>query len=84
MRPGRYAQIDAAAQTSEMTDSALLAAAARKEFLIGEGLEGVAAFELEHGSPFTEAELTEANAWADGVVRRSRHGGVSGRPCRSA
>ncbi len=75
------AQIERAAQASGMTYSAWLAAAARREFLVREGLEGVAAFERQHG-PFTQAELTEADAWADDVIRRSRRSGS--RPRRSA
>ena len=75
------AQIEAAAEAGGMTYSAWLAAAARKEFLIREGLEGVAAFEREHG-PFTDAELTEANAWAEEVIRKAR--GSGGRSRRTA
>ena len=36
---------------------------ARKEFLIRDGLAGVAEFERKHGA-FTETELAEAEAWA--------------------
>ena len=63
------------------TYSAWLAAAARKEFLIRDGLAGVAEFEREHGV-FTETELAEADAWADDAIRRSRRSG--NRPRRSA
>ena len=74
MPPDLDAQIDEAAQASGVSYSAWLAAAARKEFLIREGLEGVTAFERKHGA-FTEAELTDAEAWASDAVRRSRRSG---------
>lgn len=74
MPPDLDAQIDAAAQASGMSYSAWMAAAARKEFLIQEGLEGVAEFERKHG-PFTEDELADAEAWAGNAVRRSRRSG---------
>ena len=70
MPPDLDAEIEAAARASGTTYSAWLAAAARKEFLIRDGLAGVAEFECEHGA-FTETELAEADAWADDAVRRS-------------
>ena len=48
--------IDAAPKASGMTYSGWLAATARKELLIREGLEGGDEFEREHGA-LTEAEL---------------------------
>lgn len=81
MPPDLDAEIEAAARASGTTYSAWLAAAARKEFLIRDGLAGVADFEREHGA-FTETELAEADAWADDAVRRSRRSG--NRPRKSA
>lgn len=81
MPPDVDAQIEAAARADGMTYSAWLAAMARKEFLLQEGLNGVAEFERAHG-PFTEAEVAEADAWAAEAVARSRRSGT--RPRRSA
>lgn len=81
MPPDLDAEIEAAARASGTTYSAWLAAAARKEFLIRDGLAGVAEFEREHGA-FTETEVAEAVAWADDAVRRSRRSG--NRPRKSA
>ena len=81
MPPDLDAEIEAAAHASGTTYSAWLAAAARKEFLIRDGLAGVAEFEREHGA-FTETELADAEAWADDAVRRSRRSGS--RPPKSA
>lgn len=74
MPPDLDAEIEAAARASGTTYSAWLAAAARKEFLIRDGLAGVAEFEREHGA-FTETELVEADAWADDAIRKSRRSG---------
>lgn len=79
--PDLDAEIEAAARASGMTYSAWLAATARKEFVIRDGLAGVAEFEREHGR-FTDAERAEAEAWADDAVRRSRRSGS--RPRQSA
>lgn len=68
--PDLDAEIEAAARASGTTYSAWLAALARKEFLLRDGLAGVAEFEREHGA-FTDEELAEADAWADGAIRRS-------------
>ena len=81
MPPDLDAEIEAAARASGTTYSAWLAAAARKEFLIRDGLAGVAEFEREHGA-FTETELAEADAWAGDAVGRSRRSG--NRPRKSA
>jgi len=81
MPPDLDAEIEAAARAGGTTYSAWLAAAARKEFLIRDGLAGVAEFEREHRA-FTETELAEADAWADDAVRRSRRSG--NRPRKSA
>lgn len=81
MPPDLDAEIEEAARASGMTYSAWLAAAARKEFLIRDGLAGVVEFEREHGA-FTDTELAEADAWAEGAIGRSRRSG--GRPRRSA
>ncbi|MCA1703085.1 MAG: hypothetical protein LC808_07370 [Actinobacteria bacterium] len=74
MPPGLDAEIEAAARAGGMTYSAWLAAAARNEFLIRDGLAGVAEFEREHGA-FSDTELAEAEAWADDAIRRSRRSG---------
>ena len=81
MPPDLDAEIEAAARASGMTYSAWLAAAARKEFLIRDGLAGVAEFEREHGA-FTGTEVAEADVWAQDAIRRSRRSG--GRPRQSA
>ena len=81
MPPDVDAQVEAAAQAAGMTYSAWLAAIARKELLLQEGLEGVAEYERVHGA-FTEAELAEGAAWAAQTVARSRQSGT--RPRRSA
>lgn len=72
--PDLDAQIAAAAQAAGLSYSAWLAAVARKEFLIREGLEGVAEFERDHGA-FSETELAEADAWAKDAIGRSRRSG---------
>jgi hypothetical protein len=79
--PDVDAQVEAAAQAAGMTYSAWLAATARKELLLQEGLEGVAEYERVHGA-FTEDELAEGDAWAAQAVARSRRSGS--RPRRSA
>jgi len=81
MPPELDAEIEAAARASGMTYSAWLAAAASKEFLIRDGLAGVAEFEREHGA-FSDKELAEAEAWASDAIRRSRRSGS--RPRKSA
>jgi len=81
MPPDLDAEIEAAARASDMSYSAWLAATARKEFLIRDGLAGVAEFEREHGA-FTESERAEAETWADAAIRKSRRSGT--RPRRSA
>lgn len=81
MPPDVDARIEAAAQADGMTYSAWLAAMARKEFLLQEGLKGVAEYERSHG-PFTDAEIADADAWAVDAVARSRKSGT--RPRRSA
>ena len=78
--PDLDGRIEAAARASGVTYSAWLAETARKEFLIRDGLQGVAEFELEHGA-FTEEELSEAEAWANDALHGSRRSG--GRPRRS-
>jgi hypothetical protein len=54
------------------------AATARKEFLLQDGLEGVAEFERASGG-FTDAELADAEAWAADAVNRSRRSGATSR-----
>lgn len=81
MPPDVDAEIEAAARASGMTYSAWLAGAARNEFLIRDGLAGVAEFERQHGA-LSDAELAEAKTWADDAIRRSRRTGS--RPRRSA
>ncbi len=81
MPPDLDAEIEAAAGASGMTYSAWLAAVASKEFLIRDGLAGVAEFEAEHGA-FSDTELAEAEAWASDAIRRSRRSGS--RPRKSA
>ena len=74
MPPDLDAEIEAAATASGTTYSAWLAALARKEFLIGDGLAGVAKFERQHGA-FSDVEATEAETWANDAIRRSRRSG---------
>ncbi len=81
MPPELDAQIEDAAKAGGVTYSAWLAAAARKEFLLQDGLEAVAEFERADGV-FTDAELAEAEAWASDAVIRSRRTGAA--PRRSA
>jgi hypothetical protein len=75
MPPELDAEIAAAAAGAGLSYSAWLAAAARKEFTIRAGLAAVGQFEHEHGA-FTEAEITEADAWADQAIDRSGHTGA--------
>ncbi|HET9899366.1 MAG TPA: hypothetical protein VFQ44_30945 [Streptosporangiaceae bacterium] len=63
-------QIAAAAEQAGVTYSAWLAATARKEFVLRAGIAAIADYEHDHGT-FTQAELDEANAWADHVLNRS-------------
>lgn len=72
------AQIEEAATAGGVTFSAWLAAAARKEFLLQDGLDGVAQFQQANGA-FTDAELAEAETWASDAVSRSRRTGAVGR-----
>lgn len=59
-----------------MTHSEWLAAMARKEFRLQEGLKGVVEYERAHG-PLTETEIAEADAWAARVLARSHsHGSL--------
>lgn len=78
MPPDLDARIQHAAEAGGVTYSAWLAAAARKEFLLQDGLEGVAEFERANG-PFTDTELAEADAWAAEAVERSRRTGTASR-----
>lgn len=75
MPPDLDAEIAAAAAAADMSYSAWLAEAARKEFTIRAGLAAVGEFEREHGA-FTAAELAEADDWA---VRATRQSGTSAR-----
>lgn len=65
--PELDAQIEAAAGEAGLTYSAWLAATARKELLLRDGLAGVAEFEQAHGA-FTEEETAEAAAWAEAAL----------------
>lgn len=76
MPPDLDAQIEDAAKAGGVTYRAWLAAAARKEFVLQEGLQGVAEFEGKNGA-FTEAELVEAEAWALDAINRSRRTGAA-------
>lgn len=78
MPPDLDAQIQEAAMAGGVTYSAWLATAARKEFLLQDGLEGVAEFERANGA-FTDTELAEAEAWASDAVNRSRRTGTASR-----
>ncbi len=78
MPPDLDAQIEEAATAGGVTYSAWLAAAARREFLLQDGLEGVAEFERANGA-FTDTERTEADAWASDAVNRSRRTGAASR-----
>lgn len=78
MPPDLDARIAEAAEAGGVTYSAWLASAARKEFLVRDGLDGVAEFERANGA-FTDTELAEAEAWAAGAVERSRRTGARSR-----
>lgn len=78
MPPDLDAQIQEAAKAGGVTYSAWLAAAVRKEFLLHDGLEGVAEFERASGA-FSDTELAEAGAWASDAVTRSRRTGTTSR-----
>jgi len=78
MPPDLDAEIQEAATAGGVTYSAWLAAAARKEFLLQDGLEGVAEFERANGA-FTDSELAEAEAWASDAVNRARRTGAGSR-----
>jgi hypothetical protein len=78
MPPDLDAQIEEAAKAGGVTYSAWLAAAARKEFLLQDGLEGVAEFERASGA-FTDTELADAEAWAADAVNRSHRTGAASR-----
>lgn len=73
--PDLDAQIERAAEREGMTYSAWLAATARREFTIREGLAGVATFERSAGA-FTPDELAEAEQWARGALNRSKRTGA--------
>jgi hypothetical protein len=75
--PGLDAEIEAAARAAGVTYSAWLAATARKEILLQEGLDGVAEFERTHGA-LTAAELGEAEAWAHEVLGRRQRSATAG------
>ena len=53
-----------------MSYSAWLAAAARKELRVRDGLAAVAEWEAENG-PFSDEELAEAREWVAKTVKRS-------------
>lgn len=74
-------EIEAAAAADGASYSAWLAGVARKELLVRSGLEAVAEFELAEGA-FTEAERSDARAWARDALERSKEVGTS--PRRSA
>jgi hypothetical protein len=74
MPPDLDAEIEAAASAAGMTYSGWLAATARKEFTIREGLNAVAEFERQHGA-FSAEELAEANSWAKTAIARSKRTG---------
>lgn len=78
MPPDLDAQIQEAAMANGVTYSAWLAGAARKEFLLQDGLEGVAEFERTNGA-FADTEVAEAEAWAADAVNRSRRTGAASR-----
>lgn len=67
--------IEAAAKQAGMSYSGWLAAMARKEFIIQNGLQAVAHFEREHGS-FTADELADAERWADDALKRAKRSGA--------
>ena len=78
MPPDLDAQIQEAAKAGGVTYSAWLAAAARKEFLLQDGVDDVAEFERTNGA-FTDAEMADAEAWAADAVNRSRRTGAASR-----
>jgi len=72
------AEIHAAARAAGTTYSAWLGVAARNELLVRAGLTAVAEFERDHGG-FSEAELADAEEWAQGVIGRSARSGTASR-----
>jgi hypothetical protein len=74
MPPDLDAAIEAAAAAAGTTYSGWLAATARKEFTIREGLNAVADFEREHGA-FSAKELAEAESWVKTALARSKRTG---------
>lgn len=74
MPPDLDDQVEAAAVAAGLTYSAWLANAVAKELLVQTGLEAVAEFERTHGA-FSEAELAEAEDWAQKAIVRSRGSG---------
>jgi len=77
------AAVEAAAAAAGMTYSGWLAAAARKELRVREGLAAVAEWEAEHG-PFSAEERAEAEAWVRRTVPRSTRSGARASRPRSA
>jgi len=79
--PDLDASIEEAARAAGTTYSGWLAATARKELTLRAGLAAVAAYERAEGA-FSDEEIAEAEAWAQGAVARGRRSG--GRSRRSA
>ena len=79
--PDLDASIEEAARAAGTTYSGWLAATARKELTLRAGLAAVAAYERAEGA-FSDEEMAEAEAWAQGAVARGRRSG--GRSRRTA
>ena len=77
------AAVEAAAAGDGVSYSAWLAAAARKELRVRDGLAAVAEWEAENG-PFTDEELAEAREWVAKTVKRSAGSGARNPKRRSA
>jgi hypothetical protein len=74
MPPDVDLRIATAAAEAGMSYSAWLAATARKEFTIRDGLDAVERFQHNQGA-FSPEELAEADEWARDAVARSRQSG---------
>jgi hypothetical protein len=64
------AAVEAAAAADGVSYSGWLAAAARKELRVRDGLAAVAEWEAENG-PFSDEELADAREWVAKTVQRS-------------
>jgi hypothetical protein len=77
------AAVEAAAAADGVSYSGWLAAAARKELRVRDGLAAVAEWEADHG-PFSDEELADAREWVAKTVQRSARTGIRNPKRRSA